>query len=497
MSPQSSQSQSSSSSDEGDGGRDDRRKEPPLVDDDGGTRLRRQRETTSAASLSTEKRNEDDVDRSGDNADRSSRAPSSPSSSIRDVVGTGTVHLSDAINDHLIAARYGTAAAIGLLAAYGVSRSPLCFRYRTAADVPSQSFRNRKSLKCRLVRTKEQVPTTASSTFPSPWTSIQQQQQQLQQQQPPPHVEGVPIRCLARHLSPIERILPRSWQDWFLRSHPSARARGFGTKQEKRLLRLDECDDELLEIELAGIRTPPDYFSYEEEPGEWFRKLVNERRPVVTCQLLARRAEVGSNGGNGNDDDSNNISAIARRATISGGRTKKRKIPGLDDGNRNNSRDSERGGNNGNDSAANATAYGPNRHHQLLRNQVAICKLYYRPNPFQLFSTDLAESMVMSGRAAVASDDGGLYAHSLEDGTDKKKVKERIVDATPSVDALRDDAAYLTRLGQAEYRAAAEKRGMWSDLNVRETRRDVVEEAEFQANATVWQKLWRRVVKGG
>ena len=58
----------------------------------------------------------------------------SPNFNPRHTVGQGLHILSDTINDHLIAARYATLASIGLLAAYGLSHTPLFSRYRTVAD---------------------------------------------------------------------------------------------------------------------------------------------------------------------------------------------------------------------------------------------------------------------------------------------------------------------------------------------------------------------------
>jgi hypothetical protein len=59
------------------------------------------------------------------------------------------------------------------------------------------------------------------------------------------------------------------------------------------------------------------------------------------------------------------------------------------------------------------------------------------------------------------------------------------------VPTLQDDARYLSLLTSAEYEAARRFEGVWSDPEFRRRHPDVVEEAEFQANAPWWKKLWR------
>lgn len=54
----------------------------------------------------------------------------------RQVVGQGMEVLSDTINENIVAVRYATIASIGLLSAYGFSRTPLFFRFKTVKDIP-------------------------------------------------------------------------------------------------------------------------------------------------------------------------------------------------------------------------------------------------------------------------------------------------------------------------------------------------------------------------
>lgn len=57
----------------------------------------------------------------------------------RMVIGKAVGDVSDKINENLIAVRYGTTATIVLLGAYGLSNTPLFFRFKTVADIPGKA----------------------------------------------------------------------------------------------------------------------------------------------------------------------------------------------------------------------------------------------------------------------------------------------------------------------------------------------------------------------
>jgi hypothetical protein len=119
-----------------------------------------------------------------------------------------------------------------------------------------------------------------------------------------------------------------------------------------------------------------------------------------------------------------------------------------------------------------------------LDHQLAVCKLSYRPSYAQLFSTDIAVSLLLAGNAGASS------SVSLSHGIDPI---ETIADSSQRVDDLRKDVKYLETLAQAEYEALGSQKGIWAFEDVRETKSDVLEEIEFQANASIFQKLWRRL----
>lgn len=324
-------------------------------------------------------------------------------SSSTSSVGSSTATFSDIVNDNLIAVRYGAFATIGLLTVYGLAHTPLFFRFRTVADIPSSYFAARKRIQGRLIRA---VPATDADQA---------------------------IMCYVRHLSPAERFLSKSSFDWLMKIHPSSAVLG---KQPH------QSDRELLRVEIAGIRSPPWYQSSAELPGEWLSRLVDEHT-TVTCQLLARRVL---------DKETDSTTN-----TTSSGQSQKRSmytvLPEL---------------NKGSDQQSSSNA------------QVAVCKVYYRPQNFQLVATDIADTMVRFGRCTVASD--GLYYHDSNG---------RVIDTNSNVKVLRKDATYMEQISNAEYEAAKGSYGMWADSEVRQSRADVVEEVEFQTQAPVWKKLWR------
>ena len=246
---------------------------------------------------------------------------------------------------------------------------------------------------------------------------------------------GSPIVCQVRHLSPMEQVVPKSWYDWMMRYHPAAAVTG---------LRPDERSQELLMVQIAGLEAPPDYFSYSSErPGEWLERLAKDKT-LVTCKLLGRRV-CGSNVPT----------------------SKKRK---LQDVGRSSASESS--------SSWNDELIVSTSNDELA--QIAVVKMFYRPKVFQVWPTDIAESMIRFGRASIASK--GIYVHNAAD---------QILDTSDSVRDLQRDAAYMDKLGQLEYKAAAGSYGMWGDSTIRESRSDVVEEVEFQKKAPIWRKLWR------
>jgi len=85
------------------------------------------------------------------------------SSLLRQETGRILAKISDTINDNLILARYTTLMSLSALTVYGLSISPLFFRYKRITDIPISYFHQRSTLACRFVRIVH--PRTTGSTY--------------------------------------------------------------------------------------------------------------------------------------------------------------------------------------------------------------------------------------------------------------------------------------------------------------------------------------------
>jgi hypothetical protein len=325
-----------------------------------------------------------------------------------------------------------------------------------------------------------------------------------------------------RHLSWFERycLVPSSWFDSWMRLHPSA-------------FRPDQNRRELLTVELAGVLTaaPPstdpsstsmrfnDVSDRVDSCDTFIRRFVREaNQPIVTVQLLARRT-YGRDDGNESTAANSTMRQHVLDGTTQHGTLKKRRIPehivssgpesGSDD-------DGKDGGEWSVPSKAWLDGSSDAAHSEP---QVAVAKVAYRSSFMQLFATDLAHQLVRSGLAVAASDDG-LFPQSIRvpeatpltvgtpatsaltryDAAETTATKgpalwSKIVDANQSLSTLQHDARYLSLLDQAEHLAARDMVGAWSDPAFRESRRDVVEEVEFQVRAPWWKKAWRFLLR--
>jgi hypothetical protein len=70
---------------------------------------------------------------------------------MRQQVGQALGFISNTINQNIITARYATIFSITALTVWGVSTSPLFFRFRRIADIPLAYFQQRKRAACRMV----------------------------------------------------------------------------------------------------------------------------------------------------------------------------------------------------------------------------------------------------------------------------------------------------------------------------------------------------------
>ncbi len=323
----------------------------------------------------------------------------------RHAIGNSLHTLTEIVNNNIVAARYGTFASIALLTAYGISKTPIFFRYRRVSDIPSSIITKRKSIHGRIVHI---LKTDAASS----------------------NEEGS-IVCLVRHLSPMGRLLNRSGFEFMARMSPHSQVH----KQDK----LEDYKD-LLKVEIAAVRAPASYYSGPGREGanQWLENLATSRTPV-SCTPLSRRILKPQISGEG-------TSRPHFRQEI----------------------------NNQNASKPYLVTADPQS------DETLICKMKFRPGR-ALFRKDLATSLVTYGRASVAS---GMHAETS--GTITKDGSKKLGD-------IEADVKYLEQLAEVEFDAVKNGKGMWSVEQIRNSRPDLVEEADFKNNASFWRKLWRRI----
>ena len=196
---------------------------------------------------------------------------------------------------------------------------------------------------------------------------------------------------------------------------------------------------DLLKVEIAGIKTPPFYYAPPGKEGanDWLKSLAANRAPV-TCTLLSRRVLKPTS-----------ESSLQRKKNLID--REKTEIDVVD----------------------------PEM------QQRAVCKLEYRPG-MKFFRKDLGSSLVTFGRANVAS---GVH---VEDPS----LLTTCIDGSTSLKDIEGDVKYLQELEKYEFEAVKEKKGMWSMDQIRDSRPDLVEEANFEKNAGLWNRLVRRIRKG-
>jgi len=217
----------------------------------------------------------------------------------------------------------------------------------------------------------------------------------------------------------------------------------------------EESKNELLNVQIAGILSPP--VKQDSYSPEQFLERIAKKRTLVSCELLGRVVPVLRE----DEEESESLN-------------KGQPSPNL--------------GNPNGDATLldSATIY--------RENQVALCRLTYRPN--WLFSADLAETLIKAGNANVASSILHSSATDITIENETNAFKSKIIDTSQRIQVIRGDVKYLDRLAMLEFEAAQNSKGMWSVQEVRESKKEIVEEVDFQAKANLLQKIWRRI-RGG
>ena len=365
---------------------------------------------------------------------------------VRSSVGGAMNSVTDIINNNLIATRYAAISGVVLLTAYGLSNTPLFFRYRTVSEIPAQYFKSRKTLYYgRIIKVEKQKQLFTDSN----------------------QSQGA-IDIWIRHLSPIGQILPVAWYDFFMKFSPTAAQNLAKTKRQSKRLgnnngvaTPEEIQSELLHVRIAGIQAPPQVLLSTSgsrqsrcQPEVFLDRLTKDRS-LVSLQLLARQVSI--------------VPPSPLDSTMT-----------------------QMSGANGSQSMTTGEELVETDDDQ----QLAICRLCYRPSWFQLFATDISQSLIKSGMANVSpsmfgSIDGIGSGFSSSDDDDKNKMKTKIIDSSKRISDIRQDVKYLDQLSKLEWDAARQQQGMWSIPEIRKMKSDITDEIEFQKKANILQKLWR------
>jgi len=361
----------------------------------------------------------------------------SPGYNGRTIVGKGMEAFAALINENIFAARYGVFATIALLTVYGISNTPLFFRFRNVSEIPRSYFVGRRRLYCRIIGVHRDANSNCATNANG----------------------NAAIQISVRHLSPIGMLLPTSWFESLMKISPSnsnfsrGLVRGGG--------KAEESNKELLRLQIAGTLTPP--LSCEQYDPNQFLERLAKNRTLVSCQLIGRKVVVTQE----RDEESEHRNKQQASSDIHGDIH----LAAFD---------------------GNIANFSTN----LDDYQVALCRLTYRPH-WQLFSTDIAEALVKIGNACVASSILSHASSSYNSGTSNKMLadafKAKIIDTSQRIQDIRRDIKYLDSLNRNEFEAAQKSIGMWSIPEVRQIKKEVVDEVEFEAKASLLQKIWRRI----
>ena len=134
--------------------------------------------------------------RTADNGNRptittDSAAESSSSSTVRSVTGNASIEISRLINENLIVARYVAFLSVSSLGIYAFTQTPLFFRYRNVADIPSHYFYRRKTITGRLMIRHHQ----SAHNHPGNNNPLHQNRSMARQTQP---MDDATITCYIR-----------------------------------------------------------------------------------------------------------------------------------------------------------------------------------------------------------------------------------------------------------------------------------------------------------
>lgn len=257
--------------------------------------------------------------------------------------------------------------------------------------------------------------------------------------------QQTPITILFRHSSPIERLLTQSAMEKILQF---TTARGKSTSSGLLYSPLN-TNRHLLPIELAGICLPPTIAATNHHSASVLSPTLTKGSSTSSSSISSQVPEVLQ-------------SLIEKNARVS------LQMLAL--------RTDSSSTNNGRERSTSSLPMGESSMNS------AICHLNYR-KPNQWFSTtNLGLELVQRGQALVNQD--GLVISTKDDNN------AALIDFNPTVKQLQADSTFISQLEEAEFEAWKSREGVWSSSQMRELRKEYVEEEEY-LNSSLWSRIKR------
>ena len=389
----------------------------------------------------------------------SSNTNTSSPISVRHQIGKQLSSITDIINDNLIVVRYTTISTVLLLGGYGVANTPLFYRYKHVFDIPSNMFMKRRWIHGRIVGVAKRSSNSSLEGQSIASTSGRKQSSGVASLLSPTlHSRSTesdnnnydgdineqhqhPIVVLFRHSSPMERLLTQSAMDRVL-SFTSGKA----SPSRSLLYRSPNPYRNLLSVELAGIVDPPSTsmsgFASSDDQFTLIDTLI-QQKTKVSLQLLAQRTTSSNHENNKHDDK-----------------------------------------------------HFHNMTNDDIIQNTAICHLHYK-QPKQWFATtNAALEMVQKGQAWINASgmvvplsniDADVKDNTKEDPSNRRRGESSdssiIIGYNPTVKQLQSDTKFISQLEEAEYTAWKSKLGMWSSNQVRELKKEYIEEENLKKSS--------------
>jgi len=259
-------------------------------------------------------------------------------------------------------------------------------------------------------------------------------------------IQQTPITILFRHSSPMERLLSKSAMEKILQF---TTARGKSTSPSGLLYSSLNTNRNLLPIELAGCVSPPTIAS------------TNYHSSSVLSTTLTKASSTSSS------STSSQVPEVLQSLIETSSSVSLQMLALRTDSSY---------ANNGTERSTPSLLMDENSMHS------AICHLNYR-KPNQWFSTtNLGLELVQRGQALVNQD--GLVIPTKDDNN------AALINFNPTVKQLQADSKFISQLGQAEFAAWKSREGVWSSSQMRELRKEYVEEEEY-LKSSLWSKIKR------